>query len=62
MDTATMATTKHKFDIAYIIAKENMAFSKMALLCELQERQGVNLGSGYKNEKARTTFVDYYLT
>ena len=59
MDTARMAATKRKFDIAYMIAKENMAYSKMAALCELQERHGVDLGSGYKNEKACATFVDY---
>ena len=36
-----------------------MAFSKIAALCELQERHGVDLGSGYKNEKACAMFVDY---
>ena len=59
MDTATIGATKLKFDIAYAIAKENMAFSKMPVICELQERHGVDLGSGYKNEKACATFVDY---
>ena len=54
-----MDTTKRKFDIAYLIAKENLAFTKMAPHCELlQERHGVNLGTGYKNEKACATFVD----
>ena len=59
IDTARMAATKRKFDIAYNIAKENMAFSKMGALCELQERHGVDLGSGYKNEKAFATFVHF---
>ena len=54
-----METTKRKFDIAYMITKQNMTFSKMAPLCELHERHGVNLGNGYKNEKACATFVDY---
>lgn len=54
-----MAATKRKFDIAHTIAKENIAFSKMAALCELQERHGVDLGSGYKNEKTCATFMDY---
>ena len=31
----------------------------MGALCELQERHGVDLGSGYKNEKACATFVDF---
>ena len=61
IDTARMAATKRKCDIAYTIAKENMAFRKMGDLCELQERHGVDLGSGYKNEKACATFVDLIL-
>ena len=28
-------------------------------LCELEERQGVDLGRGYKNDQACTTFVEY---
>ena len=37
LDTTGMDTTKRRFDIAYLIAKENLAFTKMAPLCELQE-------------------------
>ncbi len=59
LDSARMETTKRKFDVAYTICKQNMAFSKMAPLCELLERHGVDLGTGYKNEKACATFVDY---
>lgn len=36
-----------------------MAFAKMGALCELQERRGVDLGQGYKNEKAHASFVHY---
>ena len=57
-DTAT-ARIKRKFDIAYLIAKENMAFAKMGPLCTLEERHGVDLGQGYKNELACASFVDY---
>ena len=39
---------KRKFDISYFISKENLAFTKMQPLCELLERQGVDLGQGYK--------------
>lgn len=31
----------------------------MAPLCELQERHGVDLGTGYKNKKACATFTDF---
>ena len=47
-----------KFEIAYVICKENMAFMKMAPLCALEERHGVDLGSGYKNDQACAEFVE----
>lgn len=42
-----------------MIVKENMAFTKMKSICELQERHGVMLGTGYKNDKACATFVEF---
>ena len=54
-----MDTTKCKFDIAYLIAKEHLAFAKMAPLCDLLERHGVNIGTGHKNQKACATFIDF---
>ena len=42
-----------------MIVKENMAFAKMKSICELQERHGVMLGTGYKNDKACATFVEF---
>ena len=59
MDKATLDQTKKKFDIAYMMAKEKMAFTKMKPLCELEERHGVRLGSGYKNDHACATFTGY---
>ena len=50
---------KRKFDIAYMIVKEKMAFTKMQPLCNLEERHGIKLGSGYKNDQACATFVEY---
>ena len=48
-----------KFNIAYLIAKHDLAFTKMKPLCELEERHGLNRGQGYKNDQACATFVDY---
>ena len=33
-----------------MIATENMAFTKMKIICELEERHRVRLGAGYKNK------------
>ena len=59
IDSATPTTMKRKFDIAYFIAKEGLPFTKMAPLCHLEERHGVNLGTGYKNNQACTQFVEF---
>ena len=51
----TARQLKRKFDIAYFICKE---FTNMKPLCELQER-GVDIGTGYKNNQACGTFIEY---
>ena len=38
--------SKKKFDISYMITKEKLAFTKVQLICELEERHGVGLGVG----------------
>ena len=59
MDQTVEKQTKMKFDVAYMIAKEGIAFTKMNSLCQLQERHGVKLGECYKNDHACATFVEY---
>ena len=49
---------KRKFDIAYMIAKENMSFTKMKAVCALEERHGADLGEGYKNDRGCSVFVE----
>ena len=45
--------------ISYMIAKEKLMFTKMKLICELEENHGVNLGVGYKIYHASATFVSF---
>ena len=54
-----MKQLRVKFDLAYFIAKEKIAFSKYSKLCELEARHGVTVGSAYTNEAAGKTFVHY---
>ena len=42
-----------------MIAKEKLAFTKMKPLCELEERHGVDLGQGYKNDRACSAFIEF---
>ena len=39
--------------------KENIAFTKMKRLCQLEERHGVDLGETYKTDMACSAFVNY---
>ena len=50
---------KLKFDIAYFVATEHIAYQKYPKLCELQIRHGVNLGTSYLNENSAKEFVQY---
>ena len=51
LDPDTASKLKRKFEVAYLICKEGLAFTKMSALCEL--------GAGYKNNQACAIFVDY---
>ena len=59
LDQDTASKLKRKFEIAYLICKEGLAFTKMSALCEHEEKHGVDLGAGYKNNQACAIFVDY---
>ena len=49
----------HKlFNTAFYIVSENLAFSKFKGLCNLQEKNGLDFGSQYKNDKACRDFVE----
>ena len=56
MDQEAEAKIKRKFEVAYVIAKQNIAFKP---LCLLEEKHGVDLGEGYRSDVACATFVDY---
>ena len=59
IDEGTKEVLQRKFEVAYFIAREKLAFAKMQPLCELEERHGVKLGLGYKNDHACSTFVEF---
>ena len=59
MDSEAEVKIKRKFDLAYVMAKENIAFAKMKPLCQLEERHGVDLGETDKTDMACSTFVDH---
>ena len=62
MDEVTRVKLKQKFDIAYLIAKENMAFKKMKPLCDIEEKHGVDIGATYLIDHGCASFVESITT
>jgi len=48
MDKSLKSKMMKKFEVAYTIAKEWIAFAKMSSLCDLIEWQGISLGEVIK--------------
>ena len=59
MDSGTKAMMKMKFDNAYFLVKEKLAFSKFKPLCDLEIQHGVDLGQKYLNDHGCATFVHF---
>jgi len=59
MDPASKERLKKKFDISYVLAKENLPFTKYPAIHELLERHGVELGFSYKTRELSRNFSHY---
>ena len=59
LDQKTCDQMMKKFDIAYFMAKENLALNKFDAIRKLEEKHNVYLGQVYNNRLAYTEFVKY---
>ena len=59
LDKGAEEKLKEKFNIAYFLCKEYLAFAKMQAVCQLQEAHGFDLSIGYKNEFTHATLGHY---
>ena len=60
IDSATLHTMRKNLILLIIfIARKGLPFTKMAPLCQLEERHGINLGAGYKQNQASAQFVKF---
>ena len=57
MDEATKHKLKQKFQLAYMVAKENLSFKKMKPLCDIEEKHGLEIGTIYRNDRGCASFV-----
>ena len=53
------AMLQAKFNIAYFMATEQLAFKKYPRLCKLEARHGVTVGASYTNVNACKEFIHY---
>ena len=58
MDEATKCKLKQKFELAYMVAKENLFFKNMKPLCDIEEKQRVEIGASYRNDHGCASFVE----
>ena len=49
-----------KFDIAYVVSTQHMAFAKYPEICSLEARHGVNVGSTYRNVNSCKDFIHFW--
>ena len=59
MDKSLQEKMSKKFDICYVLAKENMAFSKYPAIHELEIRHGIDLGHSYATKDSAKLFTHY---
>ena len=60
IDPATEEKTKRKFEICFVLAKENLPFSKYPAILSLEKRHGVDFGNhAYETAKAAQRFVHF---
>ena len=60
LDATTQARMRRKFDVCYIMAKENIPFSKYPSVLELEDRHDVDMGPAYRTSdsaKRLTSFI-----
>jgi len=59
LDPAVKERLVKKFEIAFFLAKEKLPFTKFIPLCEMEVKHGMQIGSGYKNDHACASFVNF---
>ena len=59
MDKSLQERMGRKFDICYVLAKENLSFRKYPAIHELESRHGVDLGQAYVTKDSAKSFTHY---
>ena len=57
LDEETKSRMKRLFNTAHYVAKAGLAFKKFTGLCDLQEKNGLDIGNNYRNRMKCKEFV-----
>ena len=57
MDCETLARMGRKFQLCFIMVKENISFAKYPVLLQLEEHHGVDVGSAYRTPDSAKSFT-----
>ena len=57
LDDETKSSMEKVFNTAHYVAKESLAFNKFTGLCDLQEKNGLNIANNYRNKIKCKVFV-----
>ena len=59
LDATTQARMRRKFNVCYMMAKENIPFSKYPSVLELEDRHNVDLGPAYRTPDSTKSFTAF---
>lgn len=59
MSEGDKKTLRVKFDIAHFVATQKLAFTNYPVLCQLEAKHGVDVGTAYRNQNAGKTFCHF---
>ena len=59
MEASTRERMEKRFDVCYLLAKEDMVFRKYPAICYLEAKHGVELGNSYQTKDSASVFIGY---
>ena len=62
LDATTQARMRRKFDVYYMMAKENIPFSKYPSILELEDCHDIDMGPAYRTPDSAKSFTSFIAT
>ena len=62
LDATTQARMRRKFDVCYMMAKENILFLKYLSFWELEDHHDIDMGPAYRTPDSAKSFISFIAT